>query len=189
MSVASQSEEGFDLVNVLGRRLRDRRRELGLTLAEVAGAADISVGHSSAIEKGTTLPSLPVLARLAHVLGLTLADVLRESPSPRIAHGRIGERANSEILVSAGSRIRVAYRRNEPGAASPALTRSGDDVFIFVYEGSIAVEVDGDRHDLVEGDSIHCHAPAAMACTAGPRGAVTLWVTKASRERPPDEHA
>ena len=55
-------------MNVLGQRLRERRRELGLTLAEVAAAADISVGHSSAIEKGNTFPSLSVLARLAHAL-------------------------------------------------------------------------------------------------------------------------
>ncbi len=80
------------------------------------------------------------------------------------------------------------YRRHEAGAASPPLSRSGDDVFIFVYEGSIAVEVDRDRHELVEGDSIHCHAPAGIAWTAGPRGAVTLWVMKARRERLPDPH-
>jgi transcriptional regulator with XRE-family HTH domain len=186
LSVTPQSEEGFDLVNVLGRRLRERRRELGLTLAEVAAAADISVGHSSAIEKGTTLPSLSVLARLAHALDLTLAEVLRESPSRRIAYGRIGEQASSEMLLSSGPRIRVSYRRHEAGAASPPLSRSGDDVFIFVYEGSIAVEVDRDRHELVEGDSIHCHAPAGIAWTAGARGAVTLWVMKARRERLPD---
>ena len=175
---------------MLGQRLRERRRELGLTLAEVAAAADISVGHSSAIEKGTTLPSLSVLARLAHALQLTLAEVLRASPSPRIAHGRIGERAgDSDVLVSTGSRIRVAYRRHELGAGSPALNRSGDDVFIFVYEGSIAVEVDRDRHELVEGDSIHCHAPAAIAWAAGPHGAVTLWVTKARRKRLPEADA
>ena len=189
MSVTSRSEAGFDLVNVLGRRLRERRRELGLTLAEVAAAADISVGHSSAIEKGTTLPSLSVLARLAHALELTLAEVLRESPSPRIAHGCIGEHASSELLVSSGSRIRVAYRWHEAGAGSPPPARSGDDVFIFVYEGSIAVEVDGDRHELGEGDSMHCHAPVAIACTAGPRGAATLWVTRVRRERPPEAGA
>jgi transcriptional regulator with XRE-family HTH domain len=181
LSVTPRSEEGFDLVNVLGRRLRERRRELGLTLADVAAAADISVGHSSAIEKGTTLPSLSVLARLAHALDLTLAEVLRESPSPRIAHGRIGEQASSEVLVSSGSRIRVTYSRHEAGADSPPLVGTGDDVFIFVFEGAIAVDVDRDRHELGTGDSIHCHAPAAIAWTAGPRGAVTLWVTKARR--------
>jgi len=181
LSVAPRSEEGSELINVLGRRLRERRRELGLTLADVAAAADISVGHSSAIEKGTTLPSLPVLARLAHALGLTLAEVLRESPGPRVAHGRIGEQ---EMLVSSGSRIHVAYRWQPAGASSPLpLDRSGDDVFVFVHEGSIAIEVDDDRYELEAGDSIHCQAPREIVCTAGEGGAGTLWVTKAQRAR------
>jgi transcriptional regulator with XRE-family HTH domain len=183
MSVAPRSEEGSDLGNVLGRRLRERRRELGLTLADVAAAADISVGHSSAIEKGTTLPSLSVLARLAHAVDLTLAEVLRESPSPRIAHGRIGDET-LETLVSSGSRIQITYRRQDPGPGSPLqLFRAGDDVFVFVHEGSIEIEVDDDRHTLDAGDSIHCHTPAAIAWAAGPRGAGTLWVTRAPRAR------
>ena len=49
MTSTPPTEESFDLVNVVGKRLRERRRDLGLTLAEVAAAADISVGHSSAI--------------------------------------------------------------------------------------------------------------------------------------------
>ena len=184
MSVTPRSEESFDLVDELGRRLRARRRELGLTLADVAAAADISVGHSSAIEKGTTMPSLPVLARLAHALDLTLAEVLRESPAPRIAHGRLGELESGDLLVASGSRIQVAYRRQPPDTSSPPpLMRPGDDVFVFVHEGSIAIVVDGDPYELETGDSVHCHAPDAISWAAGPRGAGTIWVAKAARAR------
>ena len=99
--------DGADLGNLLGRRLRDRRRELGLTLADLGAAAGISVGHASSIEKGASLPSLPVLARIAHALELTLADVLRASVSPRIAQGRIDDRPPTAQLSPEESAERI----------------------------------------------------------------------------------
>lgn len=180
--MTTRTEETFAVVDVLGQRLRDRRRELGLTLAEVAAAADISVGHSSAIEKGSTLPSLPVLARLAHALGLTLAEVLRESPTPRIAHGHVEPR--TQQLVPAGSRVRVVYVWEPAGVrAAPPFPLAGDDVFVFVHEGAVEIQVGSDRHGLAAGDSIHCHAPATIAWTPAGAGAGTVWVTRAPRQR------
>jgi transcriptional regulator with XRE-family HTH domain len=170
--------EGVDLGNLLGRRLRDRRRELGLTLADLGAAAGISVGHASSIEKGASLPSLPVLARIAHALELTLADVLRASVSPRIAQGRIDDRPPTAQLSPEGSRIRIVRARLHDGmAAPPPIEVTGeDDVFLFVHDGSLVVEVNGDEHhELEAGDSIHCHAPRALAWRATP-AATAVWV-------------
>jgi transcriptional regulator with XRE-family HTH domain len=179
--MTARTEERFDVVNVLGQRLRERRRELGLTLADVAAAADISVGHSSAIEKGSTLPSLPVLARFAHALDLTLAEVLRASPDPPLARGRAGETA---ALAPPTSRIAITYVR-EPGGttAGAPFPLTGDDVFVFVHDGAITIEVNDDRHELAAGDSIHCHAPQTIGWTPSAGGAGTLWVARAPRSR------
>ena len=181
MTTTQRPDEGFDLVNVLGQRLRERRRELGLTLAEVAAAADISVGHSSAIEKGNTLPSLSVLARLAHALQLTLAEVLRASPGPRIAHGRIASTPGTSDArgrrVANPDRLRVAAGRRSGGAPFPL---AGDDVFVFVNDGAIEIHESDDHHVLATGDSVHFHAPRAIAWSAAsPGGAGTVWVTRA----------
>ena len=182
--MTTQTEERFDVVNVVGQRLRERRRELRLTLAEVAAAAEISVGHCSAIEKGGTLPSLAVLARLAHALDLTLAEVLRESPGPRVAHGRIGSEAGPARLVPGASRLAItSVRQRAHETVPPPFALTGDDVFVFVHRGSVEVAVNDDRHELAAGDSIHCHAPRAITCTAGGDGAGTLWVSRAPRPR------
>ncbi len=170
--------EAVDLGNLLGRRLRDRRRELGLTLAELGAAAGISVGHASSIEKGASLPSLPVLARIAHALELTLADVLRASVSPRIAQGRIDDRPQTAQLSPDGSRIGIVRARLQGGAsAPPPVEVTGEhDVFVFVHDGSLVIEVNEDeRHELEAGDSIHCHAPRSLAWRATP-AATTVWV-------------
>jgi transcriptional regulator with XRE-family HTH domain len=176
-------EGSLDLGNLLGRRLRERRRELGLTLADVASAAGISVGHSSSIEKGTTLPSLHVLARFAHVLDLTLAEVLRASPSARIAHGRIEAKPGTVRLVGAGSRIQVTHTWQPAGPAGAfPFPLVGEDVFAFVDDGTVEIQVNGTRHELGRGDSIHCHAPRTIAWTVTSKaGAGVVWVAGALR--------
>lgn len=179
--------DSLDLGNLLGRRLRDRRRELGLTLADLGAAAGISVGHASSIEKGGSLPSLPVLARIAHTLELTLADVLRATVTPRFAEGHVDDPPPVAQLAPEGSRIRIVRVRLEPDAgAEPPLPPTGvDDVFVFVHAGSIEIEVNGDeRHELAAGDSIHCHSPRRIAWRAGASGATAVWVARASGRRP-----
>ncbi|HUY72143.1 MAG TPA: XRE family transcriptional regulator [Gaiellaceae bacterium] len=185
MTTIARAHESFEPLNLLGRRLRERRRELGLTLAEVAAAAGISVGHSSSIEKGTTLPSLPVLARVAHALDLTLAEVLRASPAAGIARGKVDASLDWAQLVGAGSRVQVWYVRERSGvSASAPFPLAGDDLFVFVHVGEIEIDVNDVRHVLSEGDSIHCQGPRSIAWTATSAGdAATLWVSRGARAR------
>lgn len=176
--------ENADLGNLLGRRLRDRRRELGLTLADLGAAAGISVGHASSIEKGASLPSLPVLARVAHALELTLADVLRASVSPRIVEGRIDDQPATAQLSPEGARIRIVRARLRNGASSPPPVEvAGEhDVFVFVHAGAVEIEVnDDERYELAAGDSIHCHSPRTIAWRAGAAGATAVWVSAGRR--------
>jgi len=63
---------------LLGDVLRGRRAELGLTLREVSGAARVSLGYISEIERGQKEASSELLASLCDALELPLSDVLRE---------------------------------------------------------------------------------------------------------------
>jgi transcriptional regulator with XRE-family HTH domain len=181
MTTTQPADESVELGNLLGRRLRDRRRELGRTLADLGSVAGISVGHASSIEKGTSLPSLPVLARIAHALELTLAEVLRASASPRIAEGRIDAPPASARLSPDGSRIQIVRDRlRGESAGSPPFPLAGDDVFVFVHEGAVAIEVSAEQHELLSGDSIHCRSPRTLGWnTASSTGATVIWVTRA----------
>ncbi len=62
----------------LGDILRTRRAELGLTLREVSGAARVSLGYISEIERGQKEASSELLASLCDALEMPLSDVLRE---------------------------------------------------------------------------------------------------------------
>jgi ribosome-binding protein aMBF1 (putative translation factor) len=52
----------------LGQAVFDRRKELGISQAEMARRADMTQPQISRIEGGDTLPTLPLLERLAKAL-------------------------------------------------------------------------------------------------------------------------
>lgn len=60
----------------LGARLRARRTALGLTLAQVAEEAELSLPYVSNLERGRGNPTLDALRSLARALDQPLADIL-----------------------------------------------------------------------------------------------------------------
>ncbi len=54
-----------------GKRMRDRRRELGITQAQLAEMVGTAQARISQIENGESEPSIDVLMRLARALGVT----------------------------------------------------------------------------------------------------------------------
>ncbi|MFW6050296.1 MAG: helix-turn-helix domain-containing protein [Myxococcota bacterium] len=59
------------LADEIGKRLRGRRREAGMTQAELAERAGVSSELVSRVERGRCLPSLPTLIAFARVLATT----------------------------------------------------------------------------------------------------------------------
>jgi transcriptional regulator with XRE-family HTH domain len=57
-----------------GERLRDRRRELGLSATALANAAGLSRGAVKSMERNRIRPSDATFTRLSNVLGLTAGD-------------------------------------------------------------------------------------------------------------------
>ena len=63
----------------IGRRIRDRRMEMGLSQEALAEQADLSPPYISHIERTAKKPSLSALIRLAAALGVTLDFILAGS--------------------------------------------------------------------------------------------------------------
>lgn len=78
-----------DMSNLPGR-LTELRYAAGLSLADLAAQADTSPSSISEVERGLRTPSLPVLVRLARVLGVGLDDLLSTPPGDveRVGQGR-----------------------------------------------------------------------------------------------------
>ncbi len=151
----------------LANRLRERRRELGLTLKAVADAAGLSVGFISQIERGITVPSLSSLVSVSRVLDVHVGDFLTHQP---LSADESTQTHQSDRRVFAVSESSVTYERisssfpghilrsviihEPPGHRSEPIAHEGEEM-MFVLEGSITIEVDGERTILSKGDSAH----------------------------------
>lgn len=80
----------------LGRRVRERRKDLGLTLEQLAISIDRAPSQLSAIENGKREPTLPVLRSLAQALQTTVDELLSAE--------ELGERSMLEIAVERAQR-------------------------------------------------------------------------------------
>ena len=63
---------------LFGRRLRDLRKERGLTQEALAEAADLSGNYISDLELGLKVPSLTILVRLSQALDIATPDLLAD---------------------------------------------------------------------------------------------------------------
>ncbi len=151
----------------LATRLRERRRERGLTLKAVADAAGLSVGFISQIERGITVPSLSSLVSVSRVLDVNVGDFLTSQPQPDEDEVQTRQ---SERPVFAVSESSVTYERisssfpghilrsviihEPPGHRSEPIAHEGEEM-MYVIEGTITFELDGERTILGPGDSMH----------------------------------
>ena len=60
------------LVNTIGKSVKNRRKELGITQPHLAELAKVSTNTLYKLERGQGNPSLNVLNKLAKVLGMEL---------------------------------------------------------------------------------------------------------------------
>lgn len=67
------------LVEVFGRIIKERRKELRITQPHLAELAGISTNTLYKIERGQANPSLDVLNRLAEVLGMEISLEIKKN--------------------------------------------------------------------------------------------------------------
>jgi Predicted transcriptional regulators len=102
------------LEHYVGSTIRDLRRALGLTIADIAERADISRGMLSRIENGQTASSMEGLYRIAQALGVSLSTLFRN----------FEVREASAQLIKKGQGMEVARRG----------TRSGHTYHLLAYD-------------------------------------------------------
>ena len=153
-----------ELLESLGGNLRNRRRELGLTLQEVADGAGLTAGFISQVERNLTGPSISSLAAIARVLKSDLADFFAQPGGESlntVARQRrqytLDETRTRYERISADfddHMLNAVVMHEQPGHRSEPIRHEGEELF-YVLAGSITVELDGRAIVLGAGDSIH----------------------------------
>jgi transcriptional regulator with XRE-family HTH domain len=125
-------EENFVNTVELGRAIKRRREELGLSLRDVADETNVSASTLSRIENGTGKPDADNIARLTGWLDMPIDRVMNKQaatdvepviyyphePTPEIveAHLRADKRLTPETAKALSELFRVAYKQfSSPG--------------------------------------------------------------------------
>lgn len=174
-------------------KLKLLRTQAGMTLEELAQAADLTRSYVSKMERGLANPSVGVALKLAKALKLTV-DELFGQPSvtsavtiTRAAASKAKQADESSPRLVAGNapgqRI-VAFvlqPGREKGAKHLKSHHEGEEL-IYVLCGEVRLELDDTTEDLVAGDCVHFNAtvPHRLICTSDTPAEVLLVISAPS---------
>lgn len=180
----------------LGGQLRALRRQRGLSLNEVAGRAQLSLGFLSQMERGLSSPTLRDLIRVAEALETSLGQLLEgvrpalggEGPVVRVAQRRdvaFHQGITKEALTPPGAPGLALYLVSlEPGA------RTGEGLYAhagqeagMVLQGRLLLTVDCTDYWLNEGDSFGFSSAVPHGFSNAAAGVTrVLWSNAVPRE-------
>jgi transcriptional regulator with XRE-family HTH domain len=158
----------------LGARMKDLRRERGLTLEELAEHSGVSRAMISKVERGEKNPTLVVAAKVAEGLGVTLSELLgveerREVvvvPCDRRMVMRDPETGFERQLLSptfGGRGIEFVRNVVPEGSTSGEFPphRRGVEEYVVVEKGRLRAVIGGEEYVLEEGDALYFEADAS----------------------------
>jgi len=163
------------LARAIGVRVKQERKGRAWTLDQLAEIAGVSRRMLVNVEQGAVNPSVGTLLRLSDALGVGL-PALVEPPTPRAAKlVRAGAGAALWTGAAGGRGVLVAGTEPPdvvelwdwvlaPGERHDSEAHSdGTRELLHMQEGSLTVEVEGDRYDLGAGDALAFHGDAMHA--------------------------
>jgi transcriptional regulator with XRE-family HTH domain len=152
----------------VGARVKRLREAMDLSLRDLAERSGVSAPMLSQVERGDTSPTLAVAQKIAAGLDLTLSQLLRLDEDRhvvvvRAGKGRTRRRRGHKLEELTpplpGQRADVSVHTLAPGAATgapgdPPIHEPGSRETTVVVEGTPELFIDGQRHELREGDSV-----------------------------------
>jgi len=169
-TVESKSANGTAVIaaTAVGARVKNLREAMDLSLRDLAERSGVSAPMLSQVERGDTSPTLAVAQKVAAGLDLTLSQLLRLDEDRHVVvvrggQGRTRRRRGHKIEELTpplpGQRADVSLHTLAPGATTgapddPPVHEPGSRETTVVIEGATELFIDGQRHELKEGDSV-----------------------------------
>jgi len=145
-------------------KLKLLRVQAGLTLEELAQAAELTRSYVSKLERGVSTPSIGAALRIAKALGVKVEELFAESPeddpivinraqpgadapgwAPRVVSGTLpGHRMVAFVMSPT----------DEPVRNHPMSHHQGEEI-LYVLKGTVSLQLARRRETLNAGDSAH----------------------------------
>ncbi|MCU0539669.1 MAG: XRE family transcriptional regulator [Desulfobacterales bacterium] len=158
-------------VEAIGARIRALRQEKGVSLEELSRLTGFEVGFLSAIEADEVQPQLGTMIKLSKALDSAFGRLVSGTGDKLFSITRRGERVSAaRSTARAGKKHLYSYKSLTPGvkghhmeALVVQLLVSQDkemsvhegEEFVFVLNGTVLLEIGGERHELEPGDSAY----------------------------------
>ena len=174
----------------LAALILERRKELGMTLQELADRSGLSTAFLSQAERGKTTPSLVSTLKLAEALEVDIGYFITP-PEPDTLVRRAAAPARIEMdsplsyyrLDGAvrNKKLTVLLIELPPHSAVPAVSRDEGEECIFVLSGELHTEIDDKVYDLGAGDSLHLNSQSRRSISNLTDSATRcIWVSTPS---------
>jgi len=186
----------------LGERLKLRRKELGLSLRELATRTDVTASFLSQVENGKTNMSLDTLRLVAEVLKVPLVyffsegknsnkpsslydgsngnkynPVVREGHRPRIILPDSGV-IYEKLVPDMNRSMEPFFGRLMPGKQNVARAlREPTEEFIYVLSGSLLIGLEEEDYVLNKGDSIYFEGRKLRRLICASENEEAVWIS------------
>src|ERR1700726_4544755 len=176
----------------IGARLKHARMVRGLTLKEVADAAECSESFISKLENDKASPSFTMLHRLTAILGANVASLFAAGEEVDSVLSHPGERPvilTDRLRVGKGIKLErlIPYSHSYllqgnihhiaiGGGSDGNIGHSGEEIG-YVLDGEIELIVDGRRYRAKAGDSFHFRSELPHGYrNIGNKAARVIWI-------------
>jgi transcriptional regulator with XRE-family HTH domain len=147
----------------IGQHLREKRRQLDLTLDQVAAEVGLTKSFLSDIERDKTSPSVASLLALCDVLKIPVGSLFDAGQSALVRadqrqHVQFGGiKVNDQLITSANAqRLRGIWSEIEPGGTGGEKLYSlrCDEELVLVISGEVVIQIETEKHHLKAGDAM-----------------------------------
>ncbi len=156
----------------IGSRIKTYRKELGLTVEELAGKAGLDMSFVQAIEEGRTAPALGPMVKLSGALGVRLGTFTDDIAGSDPLISRKSSRAEDTAVHASGEKKEhMSYHhlgkgkvdRNmepfficlAPLKGDPEMSSHEGEEFVVVVRGEVILHYGTEVHTLTAGDSMY----------------------------------
>ena len=173
----------------LGADIRAIRRSRSMTLEDLAGAIDKSVGWLSQVERDISTPRMSDLQAMADVLEIPVSLFLGSANAPEGERGQVVRAANRRIVGDYDSGLveallspdltddfEVIHSTFQPGSKRAKNKRRGTQELAYLISGKLDVWIDDRPFTVEAGDSFRLRGQNYRWANPYDEPAIAVWV-------------
>ena len=168
-AVAVEAPSAWEsVVGSIGPKVRVLRLERGMTLQQLAKAAEVSTASVHKVERGDMVPTVTTLLKIAGALGAPIRHFVEDdTTAPTAVQTRFTDTLTTGPVAITGPperfRARGTVARLHPGDTRPGLRRAGETLLI-VLTGTLEVHVAADHYHVTAGEALHFPSALEHRC-------------------------